>query len=77
MCYREMLGWKMTCPCVSLFSLPVLGQSTIRWCTISEQEQKKCGEMSKSFSQASIRPTLGCVQANSLDDCVTKLQVGF
>ncbi|XP_070817420.1 melanotransferrin [Chaetodon trifascialis] len=52
----------------------VLGQSNIRWCTISGDEQKKCQAMSQAFSQVSIRPSLSCVSGTSVDSCVQKLE---
>ncbi|XP_047442574.1 melanotransferrin [Mugil cephalus] len=52
----------------------VFGQSNIRWCTISEAEQKKCQEMSQAFGAVSIRPSLSCVNGQSVEGCAQKLQ---
>ncbi|XP_077440935.1 melanotransferrin [Vanacampus margaritifer] len=52
----------------------VCGQSIIRWCTISEAEQKKCEDMSLAFAQVSIRPSLSCVRGTTVENCVQKLQ---
>ncbi|XP_059196450.1 melanotransferrin [Centropristis striata] len=52
----------------------VFGQSTIRWCTISDPEQGKCQAMSDSFAQVSIRPSLSCVKGSTVEGCVQKLQ---
>lgn len=61
--------------CVSLFS--VFSQSLIRWCTISDPEQRKCQAMSEAFAAVSIRPSLSCVNGATVEGCVQKLQVGW
>lgn len=61
--------------CVSL-SLLVFGQSSIRWCTISEAEQRKCQAMSQAFAEVSIRPSVRCVNGGTVEGCAQKLQVG-
>ncbi|XP_036705466.1 melanotransferrin isoform X1 [Balaenoptera musculus] len=47
-----------------------LGGMEVRWCTISDPEQQKCSDMSKAFQQASIQPSLLCVQGTSADHCL-------
>ncbi|XP_027003078.1 melanotransferrin [Tachysurus fulvidraco] len=51
----------------------VCSQTSIRWCTISEQELSKCNSMSTAFKSVSIRPLMNCVRANSVTDCAEKL----
>nr|XP_057930055.1 melanotransferrin [Doryrhamphus excisus] len=58
-----------------LFLHAVFGQSSIRWCTISDAEQRKCQAMSSAFAQVSIRPSLSCVRGTTVENCVQKLQV--
>lgn len=62
---------------VCFLSVPVLAQSTIRWCTISNAEHKKCEAMSQAFASASIRPSVSCVNGLTVEGCFQKLQVGF
>ncbi|XP_054459304.1 melanotransferrin [Anoplopoma fimbria] len=52
----------------------VFGQSNIRWCTISDEEQRKCQTMSKAFAAVSIQPSLSCVSGQTVDGCVQKLE---
>ncbi|XP_010870828.1 melanotransferrin [Esox lucius] len=52
----------------------VSSQSTIRWCTISTQELKKCKAMAESFNNAAIRPTIQCVSDESVEGCMRKIE---
>ncbi|XP_015990779.2 melanotransferrin isoform X1 [Rousettus aegyptiacus] len=47
-----------------------LSRMEVRWCTTSDPEQQKCSNMSKSFQEAGIQPSLLCVQGTSADHCV-------
>ncbi|CAH2247842.1 melanotransferrin isoform X2 [Pelobates cultripes] len=49
------------------------GMNEVRWCTISDQENKKCNDMKSSFAQAQIIPLLSCVSGQSSSDCIQKL----
>ncbi|XP_030072218.1 melanotransferrin isoform X2 [Microcaecilia unicolor] len=46
------------------------GLGEVRWCTISEQELKKCDAMKTAFAGANILPALACVQGSSAITCV-------
>ncbi|CAH1266109.1 LTF [Branchiostoma lanceolatum] len=51
---------------------PVQPHSTLRWCTISSQEQQKCQEMSRAFIRR-LNHRLECVQGQSSEDCMYKI----
>lgn len=59
------------------FCVPVFAQSSIRWCTISDAEHKKCEAMSQALAEASIRPSVSCVSGVTVEGCVQKLEVCF
>uniref|UniRef100_A0A8C8S3F0 Melanotransferrin n=1 Tax=Pelusios castaneus TaxID=367368 RepID=A0A8C8S3F0_9SAUR len=41
----------------------------VRWCTISEEEQTKCNDMSAAFTDADILPNVLCVKGGSAINC--------
>lgn len=53
----------------------------MRWCTVSETEQKKCAELSKALvavlppAAVAAFARLSCVRASSTADCIDKIRV--
>ncbi|XP_061688474.1 saxiphilin-like isoform X2 [Syngnathoides biaculeatus] len=51
----------------------------MRWCTVSDPEQRKCAEMGKALlavpppATANAFPGLSCIRAFSLTDCINKV----
>ncbi|XP_056607597.1 saxiphilin-like isoform X1 [Triplophysa dalaica] len=71
---------KETCVVILLLcSITCLGKK-MRWCTVSEPEQKKCAELAKAL--ASVLPPaalaafgrLSCVKAYGTSDCINKIR---
>uniref|UniRef100_A0A8C6ZQ99 Ovotransferrin n=1 Tax=Nothoprocta perdicaria TaxID=30464 RepID=A0A8C6ZQ99_NOTPE len=46
-------------------------KATVRWCTISSPEQKKCNDLKERMQQES--PGLACVQKTTYFDCITAI----
>ncbi|KAM3930230.1 melanotransferrin [Leptodactylus fuscus] len=52
------------------FSQTIFCLDKVRWCTVSEAEQKKCNDMRESFTAAKIVPSLICVNGTSPLNCI-------
>lgn len=55
----------------------------MRWCTVSEPEQRKCADLAKALlahlspATATSLGRLSCVRAYSTADCLTRIRVGY
>lgn len=53
----------------------------MRWCAVSDQEQKKCAELAKALvavlppAVVAAYARLSCVRAHSTTDCISKIRV--
>nr|ADO66732.1 melanotransferrin [Apostichopus japonicus] len=52
-------------------------ENTIRFCTISEQEQQKCRAMRDAFSAAGLLPEISCYPAANHADCIDSIVAGL
>ncbi|XP_047480252.1 melanotransferrin-like [Penaeus chinensis] len=73
---------------VFLFLFAVLGtvaagsQNTVRWCTVSPPEQRKCEAFAKAIERDALRfekaySQLECLQHSNHDECMVALDKGF
>ncbi|NWH73444.1 TRFM protein, partial [Piaya cayana] len=53
------------------------GLERIRWCTVSQQEDSKCKNMSKAFHGAGILPPLECTNGGSAAKCAQMIKDGL
>lgn len=47
---------------------------TVRFCVVSEDEEKKCRALSKSAFSRNIRPRFDCVVEKNVHDCLTTIR---
>ncbi|KAL1022859.1 hypothetical protein UPYG_G00033410 [Umbra pygmaea] len=60
---------------ISLLGIPIVSsQKTIRWCTISSEEENKCNAMAQSFTSAGILPTIKCIGDKSAEGCMRMIE---
>uniref|UniRef100_A0A8C7I171 Serotransferrin n=1 Tax=Oncorhynchus kisutch TaxID=8019 RepID=A0A8C7I171_ONCKI len=65
---------------VSYLYFPFVLGKKMRWCTVSEQEQKKCAELAKALvavlppAAVAAFARLSCVLAYSTTDCINKIR---
>lgn len=70
-------------PNVEASSLPlfILSAKKMRWCTVSDPEQRKCAELAKALltvlppAAVSAFAKLSCVRASSTSDCIERIRV--
>ncbi|KAJ8374366.1 hypothetical protein SKAU_G00049460 [Synaphobranchus kaupii] len=46
----------------------------LRWCVLSDGEQKKCVDMADAFLQKKLTPKIQCVFGKSVEQCMQKIQ---
>lgn len=49
---------------------------SLRWCTISDQETRKCRAMSTAFKGANLTPEISCYQESSKGLCIDRIYSG-
>jgi hypothetical protein len=61
----------------------VTAAKKMRWCTVSDPEQRKCAELAKALvavlppAAVAAFARLSCVRAYSTADCIDKIRVSF
>lgn len=55
--------------------LPANIAEGLRWCVVSDGEQKKCSDMGSAFQSKGLRPEVKCVYGESVTDCMKKIKV--
>lgn len=55
--------------------LPANIAASLRWCAVSDGEQKKCADMGSAFQSKGLRPEVKCVFGESMTDCMQKIKV--
>lgn len=65
-----------------LFELfPAVLAKKMRWCTVSDPEQRKCAELAKALvavlppAAVAAFARLSCIRASSTTDCIDKIRV--
>ena len=47
----------------------------LRWCVLSNEEQRKCVDMAQAFRTKGLTPSVQCVYGASVPDCLAKIKV--
>nr|AKZ20816.1 melanotransferrin 3 [Holothuria glaberrima] len=71
--YEDFLGVEYLGSMNGLLTCPA---DSIRFCTVSSGEQKKCEAMSTAFSDASISPNISCFQTKNHAHCMAYIAAG-
>lgn len=61
--------------------LPAMAAKKMRWCTVSDPEQRKCAELAKALvavlppAAVAAFARLSCIRASSTTDCIDRIRV--
>lgn len=65
----------------TIWSVPDLLAKKVRWCTVSDPEQRKCAELAKALvtvlppAAVTAFAKLSCIRASSTADCIERIRV--
>lgn len=66
---------------LTIWTAPFMAAKKMRWCAVSDPEQRKCAELAKALA-AVVSPAtlaafarLSCIRASSTTDCINRIKV--
>lgn len=51
-------------------------EAPVRFCVSSDEEKKKCNDLSSLLHLRGVSPELQCTQGSSVDDCLEMIKLG-